>query len=287
MLIQGITGKSGYPQAKAMLDAGTNVVAGVTPGKGGQEVHGVPVYNSIAEAKGAHPEINAIICFVPSAFCLDAVYEAVDAGIKLVVVTTEEIAIHDVVRMKEYAKLRGSILYGPGCAGIISPGQSKLGVHPAQLFTPGRVGVVSKSGSMSYLMGKTLTDEGIGQSTVAALGGGPLWGYTMQDAVRDFNEDPDTDVIVILGEIGGNQEELAADYIKAYGKKPVVSLITGRHAPAGKRMGHAGAIIHGDVGTAEGKNKRLKDAGVATCVNLVQLIDSVKSGLAKMAEARS
>lgn len=261
VIVLGITGKSGMLQAKAMLDAGTNIVAGVTPGKGGQEVFGVPVYNFVSEA-GAEHDFDTAICFVPPSAAKDSCFEAIDAGVKLLVLTTEEMELNDSVQVIEYAKAHGTILLGPGCAGVLAPEEAKVGAHPVRFFRKGSVGIVSKSGALSYEIGKTLSDAGIGQSTVVAIGGGPLWGFTQKDAVKCYNEDPETKVIVLLGEIGGGSEEAAAAWIKDNCKKPVVSLIVGRNAPAGKSLGHAGAIVSGNVGTAKTKIDALTDAGV-------------------------
>lgn len=278
VLVQGITGKSGALQAKIMQEAGTNIVAGVTPGKGGQEVNGVPVYDYVAEAKAAH-DFDAVISFVPPAGAKDSTFEAIDAGVRLVVLTTENIPMHDVIEMITYARNKGVHLVGPGCAGVISPGRSKVGSHPVRFFMPGRVGIVSKSGALSYEIGKSLSEAGIGQSTVAAIGGGPQWGFTQRDAVALFQDDPETDVIVLLGEIGGSQEEDAAEYIRRHVTKPVVALIVGRAAPEGKSLGHAGAIVSGDVGTAATKRARLTGAGAAVVDNAQQLIAAVRERL--------
>lgn len=275
VLVQAITGKSGMLQTKAMLEAGTNIVAGVTPGKGGQTVCGIPVYNYISEAQENHC-FDAVISFVPPASAKDSCYEAIDSGVPLLVLTTEEMAAQDVVEVISYAKAHGTTLVGPGCAGIIAPGLCKVGAHPVRFFKPGKVGIVSKSGALSYEIGKTLTDTGIGQSSVVAIGGGPLWGFTQTDAVRHYQNDPDTELIVLLGEIGGNSEEIAANYIKNNVTKPVVSLIVGRNAPSGKNLGHAGAIINGDVGTAETKITALKAAGVHIVKSPYELVQTVR-----------
>ena len=280
VLVQAITGKSGQIQTKAMLDAGTKIVAGVTPGKGGQEVLGIPVYNYVSEAK-QHHDFDAVISFVPPAGAKDSCFEAIDAGISLLVLTTEEMALQDVVEVIAYAKAHGTTLIGPGCAGVIAPGKSKVGAHPVRFFRPGRVGIVSKSGALSYEIGKTLSDAGIGQSSVVAIGGGPLWGFTQRDAVALYAQDPETDVIVLLGEIGGSSEEDAAAYIKAHVTKPVVSLIVGRHAPAGKSLGHAGAIVSGNTGTAATKIQALTDAGVTVVSSPMALVEAVKAELSK------
>lgn len=278
VLVQGITGKSGSLQAKIMMESGTKIVAGVTPGKGGMSVHGIPVYDYVAEAKKDY-DFNTVISFVPPSAIKDSCFEAVDAGIRLLVVTTEGIAQNDVVEIIQYARNHNCYIVGPGCAGAISPSVAKVGSHPDRFFKPGRVGVVSKSGALSYEICKTLTDAGIGQSTVASIGGGPLWGFSQKDAVELFEKDPDTDVIVLLGEIGGNQEERAAEYIAKYVKKPVVSLIVGRNAPQGKSLGHAGAIVSGNVGTAATKISALTNAGVIVVNNPADLVEKVNSHL--------
>lgn len=274
VLVQAITGKSGQMQTKAMLEAGTNIVAGVTPGKGGQSVFGIPVYNYVSEAKREHG-INTVISFVPPAGAKDSCIEAIDAGIDLLVLTTEEMATEDVVELLTYAKAHNTVLVGPGCAGVIAPGVCKVGAHPVSFFMPGSVGIVSKSGALSYEIGKTLSDAGIGQSGVVAIGGGPLWGFTQRDAIELYEKDEQTKVIVLLGEIGGSSEEDAAAYIKQHVSKPVVSLIVGRNAPTGKSLGHAGAIVSGNVGTAETKIRALKDAGVCVVNSPRELTEAV------------
>lgn len=275
VLIQGITGKSGALQTKAMLDAGTFIVAGVTPGKGGQEVHGVPVYNFVAEAKESCC-FDTVISFVPPKAAKESCFEAIDAGIKLLILTTEEIPLHDVIQIIEYAKAHQTRLLGPGCAGIIIPGVCKVGAHPIRFFQEGPVGIVSKSGALSYETGKTLSDAGIGQSGVVALGGGPLWGTTQTDVIALYEADSSTKVIVLLGEIGGSEEEKAAEFIKHHVNKPVVSMIVGRNAPKGKSLGHAGAIVSGNSGTAASKIKVLKEAGAHVVKNPAELVDVVR-----------
>lgn len=260
VLVLGITGRSGRLQTKVMLDYGTKVVAGVTPGKGGQVAEGVPVYDFVGEVLKEH-RIDAAISFVPARSAKDSSFEAIDSGIKFLVLTMEEIPDHDVLEILSYAKAKGTTVLGPGAAGIISPGKCKLGAHPPKMFMEGNVGVVSKSGALSYEVGKTLTEAGIGQSTVIALGGGPLWGLTQRDAVRLFQEDPETKIILLLGEIGGTTEEEAAEFIAQNVTKPVVALIVGRAAPEGKSLGHAGAIIQGNRGTAQSKIAALSRAG--------------------------
>lgn len=276
VLVQAITGNSGSLQTKAMLDAGTNIVAGVTPGKGGQSVHGVPVYDYVSEAKKEH-DFDTVISFVPPAAAKDSCFEAIDAGIRLLILTTEEMALHDVVEIIDYAKSKGTTIVGPGCAGVIAPGVCKVGAHPIRFFSKGEVGVVSKSGALSYEIGKTLTDYGIGQSGVVAIGGGPIWGFTQKDAIALYEKDPDTKVIVMLGEIGGGSEEEAAAYIGAHVTKPVVSLIVGRNAPQGKSLGHAGAIVSGNVGTAQTKINALKNAGVHVVKNPMEMVETIRT----------
>ena len=275
VLVQGITGASGRRQTKAMLDAGTTIVAGVTPGKGGQEIYGIPVYNFAVDAQREH-EFDTVISFVPPASAKDSCFEAIDAGIKLLVLTTEEMPAKDVVEAIAYAKAHGTTLLGPGCAGVIAPGICKVGSHPVQFFKRGPVGLVSKSGALSYEIGKTLSSAGIGQSGVVAIGGGPLWGFTQRDAVAHYESDPDTKIIAILGEIGGSSEEEAARYIKEQVTKPVVALIVGRSAPAGKTLGHAGAIVSAAAGTAAAKMSALRDAGAYVAENPTELVSAVR-----------
>ncbi len=262
-LVQGITGRYGSFHAKLMLEYGTRIVAGVTPGKGGESVHGIPVYDSVEEAVREHPGINSSIIFVPAPAAADAIVEAVDAGIKLIVVITEGIPIHDSLRAINYARSRGVHVIGPNCPGVITPGQAKLGIMPHQYFTPGRVGIVSRSGTLTYEIAAMLSEKGIGQSTVIGVGGDPIIGTDLVEAVKLFNDDPETDLVVVIGEIGGDQEErLAEAYKKGEIHKPLVAYVAGRNAPPGKRMGHAGAIVMGSSGTAEEKAKVLQEAGI-------------------------
>ena len=261
VIIQGITGTVGSFQAKVMLDYGTQVVAGVTPGKGGQEIHGVPVYDLVEDAvrdRGG----DATLIFVPGPFAADAALEAIEAGVGLAVLTAEGVPLCDVMTVMNRAAEKGAWLIGPDTAGLISPGRCKVGVHPHRLFMEGGIGVVSKSGALSYEVSKALTEAGMGQSTVIGIGGGPMWGFTQVDAIEMFERDDETEGIVLLGEIGGTMEEEAAEYIEEYVSKPVVSLIVGRHAPEGERMGHAGAIIQHGRGFTAGKIEALRNAGV-------------------------
>lgn len=275
VLVQGITGRSGSLQTRSMVEYGTKVVAGVTPGKGGTDVDGIPVYDFVAEAL-EHHRVDAAINFVPPHLAKEACYEVIDGGIKLLVLTTEGIPDHDVVEVLNYAKAKGTIVLGPGTAGVIAPGKCKLGAHPSRMFTEGRVGLVSKSGALSYEIGKTLSEEGIGQSTIVALGGGPIWGLTQKDIIAMYQEDDETDIIVLLGEIGGSSEEEAAEFIASYVTKPVISMIVGRAAPEGKSLGHAGAIIEGSKGTAESKNRALAEAGVRTARTPQQIAQIIR-----------
>jgi len=260
VVVQGITGKIGSFQTQLMIEYGTRVVAGVTPGKGGQTVNGVPVFDSVHGAVKETAPV-ASICFVPGPYAADAAMEAMDAGLRLVVVVAEAVPLSDSVKMLRFASERGAFVLGPDTAGLISPGRSKLGVQPHRLFSEGPVGMISRSGALSYETAKTLTECGTGQSTVIGLGGGPVWGFTCLDALRLFQDDKETRAVVLLGEIGGHMEEDAADYIKKEFSKPVVALIVGRTAPLGQKMGHAGAIIQQGRGSAQDKIDALRAAG--------------------------
>ncbi|MCE4620040.1 MAG: succinate--CoA ligase subunit alpha [Desulfurococcales archaeon] len=280
VIVQGITGREGSFHTKLMLEYGTKIVAGVTPGKGGMEVHGVPVYDTMKEAVEAHPEANTSIIFVPARFAPDAVYEAVDAGMKLVVVITEHIPVHETMKFVNYAKQKGTVIIGPNCPGIITPGVAKVGIMPGSTFTPGPVGIVSRSGTLTYEIGYALTKAGIGQSTVIGIGGDPIVGLTFTEVMEYFEKDPQTKALVLIGEIGGDMEERAAKMIEE-GKftKPVVAFIAGRTAPPGKRMGHAGAIIMMGTGTYQGKVEALRKAGVKVAETPFQIPDLVKEVL--------
>jgi len=275
VLILGITGRSGRLQTKIMQEYGTKVVAGVTPGKGGMEVEGIPVYDFVSEAMENH-QIDAAISFVPPRFSKDSCLEIIENNIKFFVITAEGIPDHDVVEILQYASLKDTKILGPGSAGIIAPGKCKLGAHPPQMYRKGNVGIVSKSGALSYEIGKTLTENGIGQSTVVAIGGGPLWGMKQSDILTMFENDDETDMVVMLGEIGGTMEEEAAEVIKKHISKPVVALIVGKSAPKGKSLGHAGAIIEGNLGTVESKVNALKKAGVCIAEDSLDIIRLIK-----------
>ena len=263
VLVQGITGREGSFHTEAMIRYGTKVVAGVTPGKGGSSVHGVPVYDSVEEAMRAHPEINASIVFVPARFAPDAVYEAIDAGIGMIVVITEGIPIHEGIRLIRYARMRGVRVIGPNTPGVITPGECKLGIMPGHVFSRGRVGIVSRSGTLTYEVAMQLTSAGLGQSTCIGIGGDPVVGTDFIEVLELFRGDPGTDAVVLIGEIGGDAEERVARYVVETGyPKPIVAYVAGKTAPPGKRMGHAGAIISMGVGDAESKIRALSSAGI-------------------------
>ncbi len=263
VVVQGITGREGSFHAQQMLDYDTKVVAGVTPGKGGAKHLGVPVFNTVAEAV-AKTGANASIIFVPPPFAADAILEAVDANLPLVICITEGVPVLDMVRVASAMKDSRTRLIGPNCPGVISPGKCKMGIMPASIHKQGNVGVVSRSGTLTYEAVGQLTQLGIGQSTCIGIGGDPIIGTSFLDSIRMFNDDPDTHAIVMIGEIGGNAEEVAAEYIKKHVKKPVVGFIAGQTAPPGRRMGHAGAIISGGHGTAIEKYKAMRAAGIHT-----------------------
>ncbi|MEM2558114.1 MAG: succinate--CoA ligase subunit alpha [Nitrososphaerota archaeon] len=263
VLVQGITGREGAFHTKAMKEYGTKIVAGVTPGKGGSTVEGVPVYDSVCEAVRKHPEINASIIFVPARFAADAVYEAIDAGIELIVVITEGIPVHETMKFVKYAKMNGVTIIGPNCPGVISPAECKLGIMPGHVFSKGRVGIISRSGTLTYEIAYAMTRAGIGQSTSIGIGGDPIPGTSFIEALELFRDDVDTDAVVLIGEIGGDMEERAAKYVVETGyEKPVVAYVAGRTAPPGKRMGHAGAIISMGVGDAQSKINAFREANI-------------------------
>ena len=280
VIVQGITGREGSFHTKLMLEYGTKIVAGVTPGKGGMEVHGVPVYDTVEEALREHPEANTSIVFVPARFAPDAVYEAIDAGLRLVVVITEHIPVHETMRFVNYAKQKGTVIIGPNCPGVISPGKAKVGIMPGRVFTQGPVGIVSRSGTLTYEIAYMLTRSGIGQSTVVGIGGDPIVGMTFTEVMELFERDPQTKALVLIGEIGGDMEERAAKMIEE-GRftKPVVAFIAGRTAPPGKRMGHAGAIIMMGTGRYEDKVRALEKAGARVARSLSEIPKLVKEAL--------
>jgi succinyl-CoA synthetase alpha subunit len=259
-IVQGITGSQGSFHTKLMLEYGTKIVGGCTPGKGGQEVHGIPVYDTVKECRAEHPGAVCSSIWVPPAFTKDAVLEAMDAGLKTIVIITERIPIHDMLVIRKRAQDEDIIVLGGNTPGVISPGKAKVGMLPEKTFTPGRIGTVSRSGSITYYLANTLTLAGMGESTCVGVGGDPLIGTGYNRILELFEKDPETDGILLAGEIGGVYEEMAAEVITKM-KKPVVAYITGVHAPEGKRMGHAGAIIEGSMGTAKSKIAALREAG--------------------------
>ncbi|MDX1917677.1 MAG: succinate--CoA ligase subunit alpha [Candidatus Caenarcaniphilales bacterium] len=276
VIVQGATGGMGSTHLKLMLDYGTKVVAGVTPGKGGQEIHGVPVYNTIAEAV-ALTGADIVVSFVPALLSKDAAYESIEAGIKLLVIITEGIPPLDEVKLQRKAREAGVIVVGPNCPGVITPGQCLVGIHPGSAYKPGKVGIISRSGTLTYEVALGLSNEGIGQSTSIGIGGDPVNGVGFSECLKLFQDDPDTDIICLIGEIGGTAEETAAELIESGAiTKPVVAYIAGRTAPEGKRMGHAGAIISGDKGTAESKEKAFQKAGVPVAKLPAEMVAMVK-----------
>ena len=262
LVVQGITGRDGSFHARQMLEYGTQVVAGVTPGKGGQQFEGrVPIFDTVAEAVRA-TGANASVIYVPPLLAAGAIYEAADAGIPFIVCITEGIPVLDMTRVMPYLRERGARLLGPNCPGLISPGQSKVGIIPGNICAPGRVGLVSRSGTLTYEVVNQLTRHGLGQSTCVGIGGDPVIGTSFIDCLAAFQADPATDAIVMIGEIGGTDEQKAAEWVKAHATKPVVGFIAGQTAPPGRRMGHAGAIISGSSGTAAEKMAAFEAAGI-------------------------
>ena len=280
LLVQGITGRDGSFHAGKMKNYGTNVVAGVSPGKGGQEVHGIPVFNTVEEAvkkTGA----NTSIIFVPAKLAADAILEASEAGISLVIAISEGVPTLDMVKVTPYLRKNETKLIGPNCPGLISPEQSLAGILPGNIFKKGNVGLMSRSGTLTYEMVYQLTSQGLGQSTCVGIGGDPVAGLYYQEILQMFQDDPETEAIVLIGEIGGDAEERAAQYIKEHITKPVVAFIAGQTAPPGKRMGHAGAIISSGSGTAEEKIKAFESIGVPVARRPVELPELVKQQMAK------
>ena len=278
LVVQGFTGKEGTFHAGQMIEYGTQVVAGVTPGKGGTTHLDRPVFNTVQDAVNQEGA-NTSIIFVPPAFAADAIFEAADAGIKLIVCITEGIPVRDMIPAYEYVQKKGARMIGPNCPGILTPGQAKVGIMPAMIFTPGPIGVISRSGTLTYEAVDQLTRQGLGQSTAVGIGGDPIIGTRHIDALKLFQADGDTEAVVLIGEIGGTAEEEAAEYIKSSMSKPVFAFIAGSTAPPGRRMGHAGAIISGGKGTAEEKFKALESAGAVVVKNPALIGETVKKHL--------
>jgi succinyl-CoA synthetase alpha subunit len=281
IIVQGITGMEGSFHTEKMLEYGTKIVGGVTPCKGGTKFLNVPVFNTVQEAVDK-THANSSCIFVPPQFAADAIYEACDAGIKLIICITEGIPVNDMLKAYSYVKQKGATLIGPNCPGIITPGVGKLGIMPAFIHKKGNVGVISRSGTLTYEAVHQLSELGIGQSTCIGIGGDPIIGTKFLDAIKLFNEDKDTKAIVMIGEIGGSAEEEAAYYIKKFVKKPVIAFIAGKTAPSGRRMGHAGAIISGGKGTAHEKISVMKKCGITVCEDPSTIGVTVKVALGKL-----
>jgi succinyl-CoA synthetase alpha subunit len=276
LVVQGLTGKEGRFHALRNRDYGTKLVAGVTPGKGGQDVEGVPVFDTVAEAV-TETEANTSLVFVPPPFAADAILEAADAGIAVIVCITEGIPVLDMARVHSYLRGRGPVLIGPNCPGLISPGKANVGIIPGEICAEGDVGMVSRSGTLTYQIINELTQQGVGQSTCVGIGGDPIVGTSYVDILSRFQDDPETEAAILIGEIGGDEEERAADYIRDHMTKPVVAYVAGFTAPPGKRMGHAGAIITGSKGTAQGKAEAFEAVGVKVGRNPTEVAELVQA----------
>jgi succinyl-CoA synthetase alpha subunit len=279
LVVQGLTGSEGRFHGLRNRSHGTQVVAGVTPGKGGQDVEGIPVLNTVAEAVAEH-RANTAMIFVPAPFAADAVYEAVDAGIGTVVCITEGVPAHEMLRIHAYVRTKGVTMIGPNCPGALSPGKANVGIIPAEIFRAGSIGLVSRSGTLTYQIGHELTQMGLGNSTIVGIGGDPIVGSSFIDVLRLFEGDPETESVVLVGEIGGDEEEKAAAFIEAEMTKPVVAYIAGFTAPPGKTMGHAGAIISGSSGTAQAKKDALEAKGIRVGTTPTETAELV-AGLAR------
>lgn len=280
-IVQGITGSNAALHTKFMLEYGTKIVGGVTPGKGGQKVEGVPVYDTVEQCLREHPDATVSSIWVPARFAREAILEAIDAGIKTVVVITERIPIHDMLYVREKAKAKGVVVIGGNTPGVISPGKCLVGMLPRIAFQSGRIGTVARSGAVTYYIANSLNLDGFGESTSVGLGGDPILGSNFEDILRLFEQDPETDAVVMAGEIGGVYEELAAPYIKQM-TKPVIAYITGKSAPMGKRLGHAGAIIEGNMGTAQSKIEALRNNGALIADTLSEIPVLLKKVLKKL-----
>jgi succinyl-CoA synthetase alpha subunit len=280
LVVQGLTGREGSFHGLRNRGYGTQVVGGVTPGKGGQDVEGVPVFDTVADAV-REAGANTTMIFVPARFAADAVYEAVDAGIGTVVCIAEGLPAHEMLRVYNYIRPRGVTMLGPNCPGALSPGKANVGIIPAEIFSEGRIGLVSRSGTLTYQIGHELTQLGLGNSTIVGIGGDPIVGSSFIDVLEKFEADPETEIVVMVGEIGGNEEEKAGEFIRDRMSKPVLAYIAGFTAPPGKTMGHAGAIISGSSGTAQGKKEALEACGVrvgTTPTEVAQLAAEVARG---------
>jgi succinyl-CoA synthetase alpha subunit len=287
VIVQGVTGRSGEAQTKAMLEYGTNVVGGVSPGKGGMEVHGVPVFDTMVEAV-EKTSANASLVLVPSHFVKDAAFEAISADVNLLVITSDHVPLHDAAKIKCLADRKGTVIVGPNTPGIVSPGKSKVGIYANNIFSlSGPVGIVTRSGTASYEVAGCFALDGIGLSTVVGIGGDPITGTSMTNILRMFQHDYETKAIVLMGEIGGTAEEDAAEFIKDYVEKPVAGYIVGRVAPHGKRMGHAGAIVQGERGTAQSKIEALRDAGVNVASKPSELVEIMRKILSQLDERKT
>ena len=278
VLVQGITGGQGSFHTKRMLDTGTNIVAGMVPKKGGQTEHGVPVFNSVQEAVN-ETGANCSVIFVPARFAPDAIYEAADSGIELIVCLTEHIPVMDMLKVRNYLDKVGTRLIGPNCPGLVTPGECNVGIISGDIVKPGNIGVVSKSGTLTYEVVYALSYRGMGQSTCVGIGGDPINGTNFIDVLGLFEADPNTEQIIMMGEIGGNDEEKAAEYIATNVSKPVTAFVAGQTAPPGRRMGHAGAIVEGNAGTAEGKRAALEAVGVRVAQHPEQIVDIIQGEL--------
>ena len=274
LVVQGLTGREGSFHGLRNKSYGTRVVAGVTPGKGGSDVEGVPIFNTVADAV-AETGANTTMVFVPAKFAADAIYEAVDSGIGTVICIAEGLPAHEMLRVYTYIRPKGTTMLGPNCPGALSPGKANVGIIPAEIFTEGAVGLVSRSGTLTYQIGHELTQLGLGNSTIAGIGGDPVVGSSFVDVLEKFEADEQTELVVMVGEIGGNEEEKAAEFVQQHMKKPVLAYIAGFSAPPGKTMGHAGAIISGSSGTAQAKKEALEAAGIqvgTTPTEVAQLV---------------
>jgi succinyl-CoA synthetase alpha subunit len=280
LLVQGITGREGAFHTSRMLESGTQVVAGVTPGKGGNDYEGVPIFNTVEDAV-RETGANASVIFVPAAFAADAVFESLDSGLSTLCCITEGVPVHDMMRVANYLRLKEATLVGPNCPGVLSPGKSNVSIMPRDIFAPGNVGVVSRSGTLTYQIVNELTQRGIGQSTAVGIGGDPIIGTDFIEILKKFEADPETDCVVMIGEIGGNAEQHAAEYVQSKMDIPVVAYIAGFTAPEGKTMGHAGAIVSGGESTAEAKSEALRRAGIRAATNPSEVAELVAEALGR------